>query len=260
MTIGSYLLASFLAALLFQTALFAVALRRKDNSVADIGWGIGFLVVWAVTFLLEPGGTPLQLLAGGLVSVWGLRLSAHVFLRNRGRGEDFRYAQWRRRWGRTFILRSYLQVFLLQGIFLGLIATPVVLINRAPSAAIGGPAVAGGVIWLAGFVFEAVGDGQLKRFRREPANRGRIMTRGLWRLSRHPNYFGESLMWWGLAVLGLSVPGGWIGLVSPLVLTFLLTKVSGIPLLEKKYRGNPEFEEYARRTNAFVPGPAKRSP
>lgn len=259
MTTGSYLFVSFLAVLLYQTALFAVALLRKDNSVADIGWGVGFLGLWAVTFFLEPGMTPLQLLAGGLVAVWGLRLSGHVYLRNRGRGEDFRYARWRRDWGRTFVLRSYVQVFLLQGFFMLLVATPVILINRAPSGAIGGPALAGAVVWIIGFVFESVGDGQLRRFKNDPSNRGRIMNRGLWRYTRHPNYFGESLMWWGLFVAGLSITGGWAGLVSPLVLTLLLTRVSGIPLLEKKKRGNPEFEEYARRTSAFVPWPPTAS-
>jgi steroid 5-alpha reductase family enzyme len=258
MTTGSYLLGSFLAVLLYMTALFAVALLRKDNSVADIGWGIGFLVVWAVTFLLEPGGTRLQVLAGGLVAAWGIRLSGHIFFRNRGRGEDFRYTKWRRQWGRSFVLRSYLQVFLLQGVFMLLISTPIIFINRSSSGAVGAPAVAGSVVWLIGFVFESVGDGQLRRFKKDPASRGRVMTRGLWRYTRHPNYFGESLMWWGLFIVGLSVAGGWAGLVSPLLLTFLLTRVSGIPLLEKKYRGNPEFEEYARRTSAFIPWPPKR--
>lgn len=257
MTTSSYLLASVLAVLMYMTTLFAAARLLKDNSVADIGWGIGFLVVWAVTFLLEPGGTSLQFLAGALVAAWALRLSAHVWLRNRGRGEDFRYARWRKEWGRAFVLRSYLQVFLLQGFFLLLVATPVILVNRSPSGAIGAPAAAGAAIWAIGFVFESVGDGQLRRFKKDPANRGRIMARGLWRYTRHPNYFGESLMWWGLAVLGLSVPGGWAGVISPVVLTVLLTRVSGIPLLERKYRGNKEFEEYARRTSAFVPRPPK---
>ncbi len=250
--------ASFLAILIYQTALFAVALLRKDNSVADIGWGPGFILVWAVTFFLGPAETPLQLLSGALVAAWALRLSGHVFLRKRGRGEDFRYAQWRQDWGRAFVMRSYLQVFLLQGLFMVLIATPVILINRSPSGVIGGRAAAGAVIWLAGFAFESVGDLQLRRFKKDPANRGRIMTRGLWRYTRHPNYFGESLMWWGLFIVGLSVAGGWAGLVSPLIMTLLLTRVSGIPLLEKRYRGNKEFEAYARRTSAFVPGPPKR--
>lgn len=258
MTAGSYLVASVLAVLLYMTALFAVALLRKDNSVADVGWGFGFLIVWVVTFVLESGGAPLQFLAGGLVAVWGVRLSAHIYLRNRGRGEDFRYAKWRRDWGRAFVPRSFVRIFLLQGVFMLLVSTPVILINRSSSGAIGAPAVAGSVVWLIGFVFESVGDAQLRRFKQAPANRGRIMTRGLWKYTRHPNYFGESLMWWGLCIVGLSVAGGWAGLVSPLVLTFLLTRVSGIPMLEKKYWGNPEFEEYVRRTSAFVPWPPKR--
>jgi steroid 5-alpha reductase family enzyme len=254
----SYLLASLVTVLVYMTALFAVALRRKDNSVADAGWGIGFLVVWAVTFFLEPGGTVLQGLSGILVAAWGLRLSIHVGVRNRGRGEDFRYARWRKEWGRAFVLRAYLQVFLLQGVFMLIVAAPLILVNRSPSGVIRAPALAGTLLWLVGFALESVGDAQLRRFKKDAANRGRIMSGGLWRYTRHPNYFGESLMWWGLAVLGLSVPDGWIGMVSPLVLTFLLTKVSGIPLLERKYRGNAEFEAYARRTSAFVPLPPKR--
>jgi steroid 5-alpha reductase family enzyme len=260
MTTGTYLLASIIAVLVYMTVLFALALLRRDNSVADAGWGIGVLVVWAVTFFLEPGGTALQGFAGVLVAAWGLRLSAHIGLRNRGRGEDFRYAQWRKDWGRAFVPRTYLQVFLLQGLFLVLVAMPVILINRSRSGRIGPFAAAGAGIWLIGFLFESVGDSQLRRFKGDPANRGRIMTEGLWKYTRHPNYFGESLMWWGLAVLGLSVPGGWAGAVSPLVLTILLTKVSGIPLLERKYRGNAEFEAYARRTSAFIPLPPRPSP
>ncbi|MBP1661714.1 MAG: hypothetical protein H6P95_2906 [Candidatus Aminicenantes bacterium] len=219
MTTGTYLLASFLAVLVYMTGLFALALRRR-----------------------------------------GLRLSVHVGLRNRGRGEDFRYARWRKEWGRAFVLRTYFQVFLLQGSFLILTAMPVILINRSRSGRIGSFAAAGAGIWFIGFLFESVGDAQLRQFKRDPARRGRIMTGGLWRYTRHPNYFGESLMWWGLAVLGLSVPGGWAGVVSPLVMTLLLTKVSGIPLLERKYRGNAEFEAYARRTSAFIPLPPKTSP
>lgn len=260
MTTGSYLLASLIAVLVYMTTLFAAAMLRKDNSIADAGWGIGFLVVWAVTFFLEPGGTALQVLAGGLVAVWGIRLSVHIGLRNRGRGEDFRYARWRKDWGRAFVPRTYVQVFLLQGLFMILVSMPVILINRSrswPSLSI---AAAGGAVWLIGFLFESIGDAQLRRFKKDPESRGRIMTGGLWRYTRHPNYFGESLMWWGLAVLGLSVPGGRAGLISPLVLTFLLTKVSGIPLLERKYRGNAEFEAYARRTSAFIPLPPKPSP
>ena len=253
MTEASYLAASMASVFLYMTFLFVLALIKNNNSIVDIGWGIGFILVWFVTFFLEPGGTAPQLLTGGLVMIWGVRLAAHIFVRNKGRGEDFRYARCRKEWGKWFALRSFVQVFLLQGLFLLLVAYPVILINRSPERALGPLDAAGLLLWMSGFAFEAVGDAQLRRFKREPAQKGRIMTRGLWRLTRHPNYFGESVMWWGIFVIALSAECGWAGVIGPLVITFLLTKVSGVPMLEKKYRGNSEFEEYARTTSAFLP-------
>jgi steroid 5-alpha reductase family enzyme len=244
----------------YMTAWFVVALVRKDNSVADIAWGLGFVLVATLTFLRRGDAAARPVLVTALVSVWGLRLAAHILLRNRKKGEDPRYAEWRRKWGRSFLWRSYLQVFLLQGFFLLVISLPVVLVNGAAGGRPLGPLdAAGTAVWIAGFLFEAVGDAQLARFKRDPANRGRIMTRGLWRYTRHPNYFGESLMWWGLFVLALSAPHGWVAAASPLLITFLLVRVSGIPLLEKKYAGNGEFQAYARTTNTFVPGPPKKA-
>jgi len=249
------------------TVWFFIALIRKDNSVADVAWGLGFVLVAAVGFIRR-GSQARPALATALVVIWGLRLAIHILLRNRGRGEDPRYAEWRRRWGRSFVWRSYLQVFLLQGFFLLLISSPVVLINAYLSAyLLGGPPrglgfldSAGTLLWSAGFLFEAVGDAQLSRFRKDPANRGRIMTRGLWRYTRHPNYFGESLMWWGIFLLALSVPGGWATAVSPVLLTFLLVKVSGVPMLERRYADNKEFQAYARRTSVFIPWFPKKTP
>lgn len=245
----------------YMTAWFAVALLKKDNSVADIAWGLGFVLVAAVTFSRR-GPLFLPLLVTSLVTVWGARLAFHILVRNRTRGEDPRYAAWRRKWGRSFLWRSYLQVFLLQGFFLLAISSPVILVNtvREGASSPRGPWAAGLLLWCVGFFFEAVGDAQLARFKRDPANRGRIMDRGLWRYSRHPNYFGESLMWWGIFLLALEVPYGWTTVVSPLLITFLLVRVSGVPLLEKRYAGNADFQAYARRTNAFVPGPPKKSP
>ncbi|MCU0244363.1 MAG: DUF1295 domain-containing protein [Acidobacteria bacterium] len=244
---------------LYMTAWFAVALVKKDNSVADIAWGPGFVLVAAYTFFFRRTSLLLPLLVTALVAVWGLRLASHIFQRNWDKGEDPRYAAWRAKWGRTFLWRSYLQVFLLQGLFMLVIALPVVLVNtyrwdRPPGAVPGGfVALAGALVWALGFFFEAVGDAQLARFKRDPANKGRIMDRGLWRYTRHPNYFGESLMWWGIFLIALEVPIGWLAIASPVLITFLLAKVSGVPLLEKRYAGNPAFQDYARRTSAFVP-------
>jgi len=240
------------------TAWFVVALIRKDNSVADIAWGLGFVLVTATTFFFLRTSFFLPVLVSSLVAAWGLRLSFHIFRRNRNKGEDPRYAEWRRKWGRSFLWRSYLQVFLLQGLFLLVISSPVILVNTYRWELPPGPQgsfiwLAGALLWCVGFFFEAVGDAQLARFKKDPANKGRIMDRGLWRYTRHPNYFGESLMWWGLFLIALEFPYGWTTIVSPVLITFLLVKVSGVPLLEKRYRGRPDFEAYARRTSAFVP-------
>lgn len=242
---------------IYMTVWFVLALVRKDNSIADIAWGLGFVLVAAVTFLRRGSSLFLPLLVTSLVAVWGARLAVHIFLRNRKRGEDPRYAEWRRKWGPSFLWRSYLQVFLLQGLFLLVISSPIILVNSNPYNPTvivdGGSWFVGFIVWCLGFLFEAVGDAQLARFKRDPGNRGKIMDKGLWRYSRHPNYFGEALMWWGIFLVALEVPLGWTTVVSPVLITFLLVRVSGIPMLEKKYAGNAEFQAYARRTNAFVP-------
>lgn len=246
----------------YMTVWFVAALIKKDNSIADIAWGLGFVLVATVTFLrrIPPSSRPI--LATALILIWGMRLAAHITLRKWKRGEDPRYAAWRAAWGRSFVLRSYLQVFLLQGFFLLVISSPVVLVNTyrwaGPPRPLGFLDLAGTILWLVGFLFETVGDAQLARFKRDPANRGRIMTRGLWKYTRHPNYFGESLMWWGIFLLALAVPSGWATVASPVLITFLLVRVSGIPMLERRYAGNAEFQDYARRTSPFVPGFPKK--
>jgi steroid 5-alpha reductase family enzyme len=247
----------------YMTAWYIIALVKKDNSLADIAWGLGFVLVAVFAFLRRESFF-LPFLVTSLVVVWGLRLSLHILLRNRKRGEDPRYAEWRRKWGRSFVWRSYLQVFLLQGFFLLVISAPVILVNTfrwsAPPGNHGaGVFQAGLLVWCVGFLFEVVGDAQLVRFKRVPGNKGKIMDRGLWRYTRHPNYFGESLMWWGIFLIALEVPYGWVTVVSPVLITFLLVRVSGIPLLERRYAGNAEFQAYARRTSAFVPRPLKKT-
>jgi steroid 5-alpha reductase family enzyme len=251
--------ASGLGVMVYMTGVYLLALILKDNSIVDVAWGPGFILVAVISLIRNPLFAPRQALILALVVMWGMRLATHILVRRAGQGEDFRYAQWRRNWGRWFVVRSYIQVFLLQGVFLMIIASPIIMVGFAPGVRLGVRDGLGAAVWLMGYIFEVVGDFQLERFKRGGKNKGRIMTSGLWRYTRHPNYFGEAAMWWGIFFIALSVPKGWTGFISPLLITFLLLKVSGVPMLEKRYAGNPEFAAYARRTSVFIPWFPKRS-
>lgn len=249
----NYLLYSAICVFLYMSLIFIAACIKRDNSIVDIAWGTGFIIVAMLTFFLKAEFAIRHILVTALIFIWGLRLALHIGIRNKGRGEDFRYAKWRKDWGKWFYIRSFLQIYMLQGLLLLLIAYPVILINHTEETGIVLLDILGLIIWLLGFFFEAGGDYQLSKFKRKTENKGKIMTQGLWRYTRHPNYFGETSMWWGIFLIALSVRNGWTAIVSPLVITFLLIKVSGITMLEKKYVGNPEFERYAERTSAFFP-------
>lgn len=238
---------------LYKTIVFLLALKKKDNSIVDIAWGLGFVGVAILTFFLKEGWTTRQILVSGLVFIWGTRLAIHIAIRNKGKGEDFRYAKWRKEWGRWFLLRSYFQVFMLQGVFLLVISLPIVFVNFSDGPGLSLTDFLGVGVWGVGFIFEAVGDYQLKRFKKRPENKGKIITTGLWKYTRHPNYFGEVAIWWGIFLLALPVKNGWFAILCPLLITFLLLRVSGVTMLEKKYAGNAEFEAYAKKTNAFFP-------
>lgn len=235
-----------------QLVWFWVAIIRKRNDVADVAWGLGFVwVAWLAFFMGE--ATERAWLVNMLVTVWGVRLAVHIHKRNKGKSEDFRYAQWRSEW-KHFYLRSFFQVFMLQGLFLLIIAWPVMFINLAAPKAWHLWDVAGMGVWLIGFGFESIGDYQLAQFKKNPAHRGKLITTGLWRYSRHPNYFGEAVQWWGIFMIACAV-SGWFTVVSPLLITYLLRYVSGVPMLERKYATHPEFEAYKRQTSVFFPLP-----
>ena len=246
------------ALLAYMTAFFVLAVVRRDNSVADIAWGGGFVLVAVVSMYLGTGWLARPTLLTLLVLLWAVRLSEHILQRNRGRGEDPRYAAWRREWGRLWVVRSYLQVFLLQGAILLVVAVGIIVVNTRSGHDLGTLDWVGALVVFAGLAVETVADRQLARFVRDPANRGRIIDRGLWRYSRHPNYFGEALVWWGVWLIALSVPGGWWTVVSPLLITFLLLKASGVPMLERLMEGRPGWAEYKARTSVFIPLPPRR--
>jgi steroid 5-alpha reductase family enzyme len=243
---------ALLVALALETAAWLVSLVRRDAGVADVLWGPAFAVLAWLYVVGRDAADARGLLVAVLVTIWGLRLGLHIAVRGRGRGEDPRYAAMRRAHGPRFWWRSVFTVFWLQGLILWVVALPLYA------------AQGGGSLWwldavalacvLAGFTFETVGDRQLQRFRADPANRGRVLDRGLWRYTRHPNYFGDALLWWGVFLFAAATPAGWVTIVSPLLMTFLLLRVSGVTLLERGLaETKPGYAEYVRRTSAFVP-------
>lgn len=241
----------------YMTLWFVVSLIKKRNDVADTAWGLGFVLLAWTSFFLTDDSSMRGLLVGALVSIWGLRLAWHIHRRNKGKAEDYRYLAWRKEWGNWFYPRSYLQVYLLQGALLFLIVLPVLMINKNAGSALGLLDLVGVLVWLTGFYFESVGDAQLARFIKDPANAGKLMQSGLWAYTRHPNYFGEVTQWWGIWLIALSVPNGAWAIIGPLTITYLILKVSGIPMLEKKMSEHPDFAEYKRKVSMFVPLPRR---
>lgn len=249
---------------LYMCTAYLVALIRKDNGTADIAYGGGFVVVAWITYAL--GTHSLHgILVSVLATVWAARLSIRIYLRNIGKPEDYRYRAWREAWGKYVAIRSFVQIFMFQGLLIFLIALPLTLVNLYGVSVIPGSisdlvALLGILMWFTGFFYETVGDWQLAQFMKNPENKGKIMDHGLWRYTRHPNYFGESLMWWGIALIASSTLylTGNVFLtaapfIGPVVITFFLLKVSGVPLLEARFAGNPAWDVYKSKTSVFIP-------
>lgn len=250
--IESFTLAS-LSALFVGVISGAVGLIRKNNSVADIAWGAGFVVIALSTFFLSEEESARRIIVTTLAVLWGTRLATRIYLKNLGKPEDFRYKEMRDKWGSNATIRSIFQVYVLQGFLMLVVASPIFIVNAYGGGPLNFLDYIGIFLWAVGFFFEAVGDYQLDKFIQNPENKGKIMMGGLWSLSRHPNYFGEIMMWSGMFLMAFSVSFGWLSVASPILISFLLLKVSGIPMLEKKWEGNPEFESYKKRTNALLP-------
>lgn len=253
------LLASAAAVGALMVVVWLVSVAVRDASIVDIVWGSGFVVVAATAALVGEGFDLRRYLLFGLVAVWGLRLTGYLAWRNLGHGEDYRYVAMRKHWGPRFWWVSFFQVFLLQGVLMLVVSLPVQLAATAAEPANLGPlALLGVALWLVGFGFETVGDAQLARFKADPANQGQVMDRGLWAYTRHPNYFGDFCVWWGLFLVAAETgPGRW-GVVGPIVMTVLLLRVSGVAMLERTIaKRRPGYEAYAARTSAFFPRPPK---
>jgi steroid 5-alpha reductase family enzyme len=244
-----------LVILAFMFLLWLISLAIKNSSIVDIYWGFGFvLAAWAFFLLTSSDFLNRKILLVSLTSIWGLRLTIHVLLRNWGKAEDFRYQKWRTESGRIWWIKSFFQVYLLQGLLMWIISLPLLAGQFFQNKTQFGFFDYFGILfWIVGFFFESIGDAQLTLFKKNPLNHGKVLSSGVWRFSRHPNYFGDSAQWWGYYLIAASA-GGWWTIFSPIIMTLFLIKVSGVVLLEKTLiKTKPGYSEYAESTSAFIP-------
>ena len=249
---------SLLAVAVLMTVTALIGRREGRVSVVDTAWGIGFIVVAVVTAAAGSGPLWRRLLLVVLVAVWGGRLARHMHTRNRGKGEDPRYdAMLKGQKGDPFLV-AIRKVYLVQGLSVWFVSLPL-QVSAAAGPGLWPVAVVGALLWLLGVTFETVGDAQLKAFKADPANKGTVMDRGLWSWTRHPNYFGDSSVWWGLFVIAASAWPGVLTILSPVVMTYFLVFATGARLLEKEMSKRPGYPEYQQRTSYFLPRPPKRA-
>ena len=284
--IGTNFIASTIALLGCLIPLWAISVKVKDASIIDIFWGFGFLVVAAVCFYLAPEKTDYIVLLAALPIIWGLRLTLYLAKRNLGHGEDPRYIAMRRRaekkgvGEKSWRLRSLFSIYLGQGLLILIVSAPIwvgmamangfhpeghSLAYQSWTTGIGMLAITGALLWLIGFLFEAIGDMQLARFLKSnadydgPYEDKPVLNTGLWKYTRHPNYFGNACMWWGIFMVACEAPWGWVTIFAPIIMTFLLTRVSGRDLLERKLKTRPAYRSYVETTSGFIPWMPKTS-
>ena len=258
-TASEVVLGAAIAIACMMIAVWAISLVMRDASIVDIAWGSGFVLVAWVSYWLSDGNSTRSLLLTVLTTIWGLRLAFYLAKRNLGHGEDFRYQSMRRKHGDRFAIVSLYTVFGLQGLLMFIVSLPVQLGQVREEPGFGIVGVLGVLVWGVGIYFEAVGDAQLARFKRNPANKGLIMDQGLWRLTRHPNYFGDSCGWWGLGLIAAESSLGIYGVIGPAVMTFLLVKVSGAAMLDRAMlKRKPGYENYVATTSGFIPRRPRR--
>jgi steroid 5-alpha reductase family enzyme len=252
------LLVNLGALIVYMTIWFAAGRRRGRLDVADTAWGGGFILVAGLSLLAHANSR--TLLVWLLVLCWGLRLATHVWRRNTRKGPDPRYVALSAKWPKKhFWTRAYASIFVTQACLILAVSLPITIVSAEAARPLGVRDVAALALWIAGFIIEALADRQLGRFIRQSTNHGRVMRSGLWRYSRHPNYFGELVQWWAIALLAVGPAAGWLGLAGPLLLTYLIVFVSGIPSIEKRQAQKPEYSAYKRQTSMLLPLPPRRS-
>jgi steroid 5-alpha reductase family enzyme len=256
---GNAMLVAAITIVVIMVSTWIVSVLVKNASIVDIVWGAGFAITSWVLALTVDGNDGRQLLLAIMVGLWGTRLALYLAKRNIGHGEDWRYKAMRKKAGASFPLRSLVTVFGLQGALMWIVSLPVQFGNGDSTPGVGPIAVMGIMVWLVGFAFEVIGDAQLARFKKDPNNAGKVLDTGLWSLTRHPNYFGDALLWWGIGIVGAETGSGIIGFIGPVVMTFFLMRVSGVPMLERSLSKRREgYAEYIARTSSFVPRPPKK--
>jgi len=258
--VSTALVTAAITIVVLMLATWVVSVIVKNASIVDIVWGFGFVcVAWAVRLRVDELAARQWLLVV-MTTIWGLRLAGYLFWRNHGKGEDYRYRAMRKHWGPRFPLISLGTVFAVQGALMFVVSLPVQLGQTRTTPDIGALAWVGVALWLVGLFFETVGDIQLALFKNDPANAGVVMDRGLWRYTRHPNYFGDACVWWGIALVAAETTVGRWGLIGAAVMTILLRRVSGVTLLEKSLvKRRAGYTEYVARTSPFFPRPPKRA-
>ena len=242
----------------FFTIVFFIAQAKENNGLQDVAWGAGFVVVALFSYFYSTTKSINGLVVTGFVVLWGGRLAYHLFLRNWNAPEDKRYVAMRKKWGDSPKINAYFKVFMFQMLLLLVIVQPVMLANTVINDRLTIINYIGIAIWLIGFFFEVVGDYQLKTFIADKNKKTRLMTQGLWKFTRHPNYFGEATMWWGIFLISFVNTRSLIGIIGPAMITYLLLFVSGVPMLEKRYEGREDYDEYKKVTSKFFPLPPKK--
>ena len=250
---GQIIIISAITVFLFMLFFYIISQLLRNNGIVDIGWGLGFVTILANLHIFYPDLYLRKILITFLIVMWGFRLTVHIFLRSIGKTEDFRYAAMRKKWGRSALIQSFFKIFMLQGLIMLIVALPIMLIFNTNPEKYTYWDMLGAALFIFGFFFEVMADYQLAEFKKKPENKGKIITSGLWKYTRHPNYFGEAVLWWGISMLAIPTDYGFLGLISPILLTFLLINFSGVPLLEKKYEGRPDWETYKEKTPMFLP-------
>jgi steroid 5-alpha reductase family enzyme len=249
-----YLLA-LLVILALMTLLWFTSIIIKNVSIVDLFWGLGFVLAAGLYFIKTEGSDTRKTILMALVAIWGLRLTVYLTWRNLGKGEDFRYREFRRKYGeQRYWWISFFQTFLLQGVLMWLISAPLLGAQYyGTSNTLGVLDYTGIIVWIIGFTFETGGDIQLAVFKSDPANKGKVMDKGFWRYTRHPNYFGDAAVWWGYGFICMAA-GSYLPLLGSIIMTLLIIKISGVALLEKTLKEQkPQYREYIEKTSAFFP-------